>query len=292
MGLDINGVRFLLYSKKMGADFEKSVMIGRQTLDLTKQELSHNLRAFGYPATNQAVNNIYEENGYAELLFKYLGAQSIHSIDYSNYEGATHLYDLNNDIPDGEMEGYTAVIDGGSLEHIFNFPAAIKNCMKMLKVGGCYLGITPANNFLGHGFYQFSPELYFSIFTKQNGFELVHLIAFEDIPAPTWYSVKKPIEIKERISVVNNQPIYLLILARKIEKVSIFATTPQQSDYLATWEDQLDHANYPALPIQRRLLNWAKRNLPAFVKHILKGIKEGHGFNPRFFTPMDPFEDT
>src|SRR5438477_418150 len=79
-------------------------------------------------------------------------------------------HDMNEPIPDKFKETYTAVLDGGSLEHVFNFPVAIKNCMEMVKVGGHYLAITPANNFFGHGFYQFSPELYFTVLSKENGF--------------------------------------------------------------------------------------------------------------------------
>jgi 2-polyprenyl-3-methyl-5-hydroxy-6-metoxy-1,4-benzoquinol methylase len=54
------------------------------------------------------------------------------------------------------------VFDGGTLEHIFDYPTAIKNCMKMVKPGGHLLLTTPANNWFGHGFYQFSPELFYS----------------------------------------------------------------------------------------------------------------------------------
>jgi len=43
---------------------------------------------------------------------------------------------------------YTTVIDGGSLEHVFNFPQAIANCMNMVAVGGHFIGLSPANNFL------------------------------------------------------------------------------------------------------------------------------------------------
>ncbi len=39
MGLDLNGVHFLLYAKNLGVDFKKTAMIGRQSLDLTKSEL-------------------------------------------------------------------------------------------------------------------------------------------------------------------------------------------------------------------------------------------------------------
>lgn len=70
---------------------------------------------------------------------------------------------MNREIPGDFIEKYSMVLDGGSLEHVFNFPVAVRNCMQMLQVGGHYLAITPANNFMGHGFYQFSPELYFSI---------------------------------------------------------------------------------------------------------------------------------
>lgn len=53
---------------------------------------------------------------------------------------------MNLPVPEVHKDSYTAVLDGGSLEHIFNFPVAIKNCMEMLKVDGQYLGITPVNN--------------------------------------------------------------------------------------------------------------------------------------------------
>ena len=54
---------------------------------------------------------------------------------------------------------------------IFNFPVAIRNLMRMAKVGGQVFLTTPANNFCGHGFYQFSPELAYRIFALENGFE-------------------------------------------------------------------------------------------------------------------------
>jgi hypothetical protein len=32
--------------------------------------------------------------------------------------------------------------------------------------------VTPANNQMGHGFYQFSPELFFRVFSQENGYLL------------------------------------------------------------------------------------------------------------------------
>jgi hypothetical protein len=88
------------------------------------------------------------------------------TLDNSAYEGAAIVIDLNAPLPDALKNRFTAVIDGGCLEHIFNFPQAIKNSMEMLSIGGHFLGITPANNFCGHGFYQFSPGALFSHFLR------------------------------------------------------------------------------------------------------------------------------
>ena len=41
----------------------------------------------------------------------------------------------------------------------------------MLTVGGSIFVNTPANNMMGHGFYQFSPELMYRIFAEANGFD-------------------------------------------------------------------------------------------------------------------------
>jgi hypothetical protein len=47
--------------------------------------------------------------------------------------------------------------------------------MDLLKVGGTFVASTPANYFMGHGFYQFSPELFFRLFCPENGFRLAEL---------------------------------------------------------------------------------------------------------------------
>ena len=77
---------------------------------------------------------------------------------------------MNLPIGDDLKRKFSVVIDGGTLEHVFNFPVAIKNCMQMLDVGGHFFVHTMANNFMGHGFYQFSPELFYRVFSPENGF--------------------------------------------------------------------------------------------------------------------------
>jgi hypothetical protein len=291
MGLDFNGARFVLYARSRGVDLTKMAMIGRQTLNLAPADLKENLSDFGFPSDAATVERLLgAKNRYAEEFFRLIGARNIHSFDYSDYEGASHLHDMNEDLPGEFREQYSAVLDGGSLEHVFNFPVALRNCMEMVRVGGHYVGLTPANNFFGHGFYQFSPELHFSVFTEANGYELVDLIASEDEPGSQWYSVKSPASLRSRVTLTNCRPTYLLILAKRISSTVPFKSAPKQSDYMTIWSNSAaaggslnpgDKADVRAAVIRVLPQSWKR-----FVKRLLR--RREVGFAPRFFTPIDP----
>lgn len=230
MGFDINGVRFLLTARSAGVNFERTAMIGRQRMHLFPQTLAGLLENSGYPdAASNAEALIKEANGFAEPFLRVLGAESISSFDVSAYEYATDIHDMNEPILTEYKEKYSVVIDGGSLEHVFNFPVAIKNCMDMVETGGHYLGITPANNFMGHGFYQFSPELFFRIFSEVNGFHVDHISIFEDVPGAQWVQLTDPDILGKRVEMVNNKPAYLLVQARKTANKQVFATPPNKA---------------------------------------------------------------
>lgn len=154
MGLNSDGTRFLLHACARGVNFQRTAMIGRQALHLQRAELRRCFEAFGRPIDESTAESIYTRTqGFAEQLIIELGANEVESFDYSPFEGATHIHSMIIPVPD-QFKERCSVLDGGTLEHIFDFPAAIKNYMEMVEVGGYYLAINPANNF-GHGFYQF-----------------------------------------------------------------------------------------------------------------------------------------
>lgn len=236
MGLDQNGTQCVLYAKRAGIDFARSAHIGRQDLNLSSSALSRNLNRFGFGTDKNLITRIFTTNdGFAEEFFRFLGADTIDSFDYSDYESATHVHDMNRPIPDQFKSRYSLVLDSGTLEHVFNFPVAIKNCMEMVAPGGYYLGITPANNFTGHGFYQFSPELFFGMFAPSQGFELLRLIAFEDRPHAQWYRVNSPNSVQARITLRNTRPVYLFVIAKRVKSIEPLLVEPQQCDYVAAW---------------------------------------------------------
>lgn len=238
MGLMYNSVRFLLEAGRGSECFTDTVTLGRQWLLHTDApSLASLLSEYGYPTSEQQAEAIIRDgNGFCEPLFRALGARRVDSIDYSSFEAATITHDMNQPIPDHLKSTYTAVVDGGCLEHVFNFPVAIRNCMEMLAVGGKFLSITVGNNWMGHGFYQFSPELFFRIFEPANGFEMERLIVVDIMGGGHWYEVSDPSRVRRRVCAQTHGPIDLLIQARKIAEVPVFATVPQQSDYATAWE--------------------------------------------------------
>lgn len=297
IGINLNGARFLLHAHATGVSFDTTAMIGRQGMYVSRPEIGRLIETFGHHLSQGDLDRICPAGrAFAEGFLEFLGARTIHSIDNSDFEGATFVHDMNRPIPDGFAERYSAVLDGGTLEHIFNFPVSIKNCMEMVRVGGHYLAITPANNFLGHGFYQFSPELYFTVLSKDNGFEVERMYAFEDRDHPTWYAVKSPEDVGGRVTLTNSQGVYLVIIARRVQRKPIFERTPQQSDYVRRWSDTT--AGPPPVAAPRAdprplAIRVAKALTPAPVRRLVRAAlarpaKPYEGFDPRFFQPVDP----
>jgi len=229
MGLDANSTRFLLHAHKQGVDFSRTAMIGRQGMYLNADELQQNLRDFKFDI---AAKHLIEGD-YAEPFFRMLGATEIVSFDASDYEQASYIHDFNLPLDSKFFNHFTTVFDGGTLEHIFNFPQAISNCMEMVSLGGHFLGTTPTNNYSGHGLYQFSPELFFRVFSADNGFAVQSIVSFET--GMNWRAVASPDVVGHRVFVNSQRETLLLIIARKIATVPLFTKPVQQSDYTTLW---------------------------------------------------------
>lgn len=96
-------------------------------------------------------------------------------MDVSDYEDADIIFDLNNtELPEELHQRFDYIIDGGTLEHIFNFSQALANVAKMLKVDGKVFHYLPAHNYINHGFYTVSPSVLQAFYTN-NGFQVIHM---------------------------------------------------------------------------------------------------------------------
>jgi hypothetical protein len=228
MGIDHNILKCILWASKQGVSFEKVLTVGHQGIYMPSAMLSETLKLFG-------IHKSLEE-GYADPLFELLGAKIVDSIDFSDFEKATIIHDMNLPLNSQLHNSYSIVLDSGSLEHIFNFPCAMKNCMEAVRTGGHFIMITTANNFMGHGFYQYSPEILYRVLSRENGFEVVKMLFFESKLRADFFEITDPAILKTRVTLVNNIPTYIFVLAKRVENVKIFSKFPQQSDWVSAWE--------------------------------------------------------
>ena len=233
MGISLEMLKCLIHAKNNSTDFSKTATLGRQAIRHNNTDVMKVLHNSGINVDEEIkISN----DGFAENLLKILGTEKVDSFDYSDYEGATHIHDFNEPIIDEYKGKYSLVIDGGSLEHVFNFPVAIKNLMEMVSVGGTVISSVPVNNQSGHGFYQISPELFFRVFCEENGFEIIDMLDYKAKKDHTEiYSIKDPKELGKRVSIGGLGPINICVLAKKVEKKSIFDNWPLQSDYQVEW---------------------------------------------------------
>jgi hypothetical protein len=269
MGITTNSANFLLFSRSKGASFDQTLMLGRQELFIDSREIGRLCDRWRIKGSELAVDK------YAESFFKFLGADVVDSIDQSDYEEATIIHNLNKPIPENLRSRYSVVYDGGTLEHVFNFPQAVKNCIDMIKIGGHFISITPANNYCGHGFYQFSPELFFSLFSEQNGFRLKILAITVDVREDqVWYEIVNPSQVKTRITLCNSSPTSLMILAEKVQEVSDIE--PFQSDYENIWSvfDSIKNDNVRIN--EGKWIFYYRKYMPEFLKNIVRKMRTGN----------------
>lgn len=285
MGIDIVTARFLCFCREAGVDFARSATLGRQYIYVDKLDFEAFLRRSHIYYSSELLDLAFDgrkkegtDHVFADELFRILGASSLDAIDASDYEGASIIADMNLPIDPKLYGQYTALIDGGTLEHIFNFPVAIDNCMKMLRKGGSFMSIAPANNFFGHGFYQFSSELFYRVFSEENGFKVRHVFLCGEKDFQTWYAIKDPKFLRRRVAHYNNVPTFQLFLAEKISEDAGLKVPPQQSDYSdILWSPQKG-AEWTAHGIVRNGFGRTAYRLaigfiPRRWRHVLRKIK-------------------
>lgn len=169
----------------------------------------------------------------------------------------------------GRFRGrFDAVIDEGTLEHVFNLPVALKASMDAVKVGGCFFSFTQCNNAMGHGFYQLSPEFFYRTLSKVNGFQVREVflaeVSFGRVP---WYRVADPGAIGRRVELFNDVQSYLLVAAQRIREKPIFSEWPQQSDYAAAWEHKSPDRNFNQ--ITQKSFD-PREHVPSAVKRFIR----------------------
>jgi SAM-dependent methyltransferase len=233
-----------------------SAMLGRQVFNLRGE-----MKRKGAKATRpydaalaahfpglQAVEMV-QENSFAERMFEKLGFPEIESIDISGYEGAARIWDMNQPVPEDWHGRYSFILDGGTLEHVFDLPQAFANVLNMLRPGGRFAGINPFNGYPSHGMYQFSAELVWTYWVHGCGCRMQACRAVDprggfvrDLPDPTAEGMR--LKLRMGPAALGRLPSRPLLLWYEIEKLEGSAPPAgvQQSDYVTTWSRKTGEA--------------------------------------------------
>jgi hypothetical protein len=171
----------------------------------------------------------------AETFLNLSGFKVSRAIDASDFEGADIVHDLNLPIPEHLQDTTSFFYDGGTLEHVFNVATSFKNAFDLLKVGGIALFAPPSNNQCGHGFYQFSPELFFRVLSA-NGFDSIHVYLVTMLRPVRWLKCVDPSRAGWRYQFYNGEPLQLIAIARKSKRLQSLVI-PQQNHYESAWHE-------------------------------------------------------
>lgn len=263
VGVDVIGLQFLAYARRK-RDFGRAVTVGRQQVDIdppAQKKLARDLRLGPYD-----VHQKYAES----LLIQGFGSACAESMDHSSYEGATIIQDLNLPFTKPPPT-FDTVIDCGTLEHVFNIPQALANLSELCAESGQILHVVPAANFLGHGLYQFSPELFFSYYSEKNGYRDTEVYLANTTPQAYWYRAF-PSKNGERHEMLTRSQFLICVRTTK-NKTAAATKEVQQSDYLHSW------ARGPGSNDSR--IKKALRNSPALyyaLKKTLRVLKRAKRF--------------
>lgn len=233
MGISINILAFILKKREL--------LLGKDVLILGRQQ-------FNFAASQEKiVNDLFKRSGvdlvfnklvchqYADVLFRECNVHSLTYLDYSDYQGATFLHDLNVPLPDG-CPKFDVVIDSGTLEHVFDIPTSFKNIEKLLVKNGCFLCASPANNWLGHGMYQFSPELFWSGL-RSCGFRINDMCLMLRDGSLEFHPLSDPRETGRRVEIrtPNGILVDIFVHAEQSQDEDRGSAGALQTDYVHVW---------------------------------------------------------
>jgi hypothetical protein len=235
MAFNATSAELLLLCRRRFPQAIDFLMLGRQWLRLQPDE-SRRLQQTYEVQMDDLSDASMTDTVYAETLLQRMKLRSIVALDATAYQGAGLIHDLNTPLPAHLAGKHDYVVDGGSLEHVFDFPTAIRNCAALLKPGGLFITICPVNNWMGHGFYQFSPELFFRVFDSANGFSVRFAALHVRDGNEQFYALRDPARVGHRVQYNPPGRTTLMLVAQKLESAPAAIPSVQQSDYAERWD--------------------------------------------------------
>jgi len=207
----------------------------------------------------------------ARAFFHALGGLEALALDHSDYEQAEIIWDLNRPLP-AELEGrFGLVLDGGTLEHVFDTRVALANVARMLAPGGRVLHTNPTTNYAAHGFYQFSPTFYYDWYAA-NGFTGLRALLVEQPPWSATGHGWRHWEWNPRrpYTLVRSKRLLMTYFVAEKGAGATHDRIPQQGDFTRTDDESRTHYDKGAT-------GWRARLVRALPPRLHMAIRRARG---------------
>lgn len=228
----------LIKAMPIVSDKSSAVMLGRQSLRVRRGQRPYFKQALRTAGLPLRYSYYQQEDGFAEAFFERIGYPPLTSMDASTYEGCDFVQDLNDPIESDLFGRFDVIIDGGTIEHVFNIPQALDNVFHMLKDDGIFISINGMTGWAGHGFYQFSPELVWRYWqdTRRCAVETCAAVCTDPSQATIEVADTGKGGARFRSKGLMGR-WYLFYIIRKLYTANdvMQVTKTQQGDYAATW---------------------------------------------------------
>ena len=246
---------------------------GRRILTLSRYDFPsyHECLEIGCEAGLQlAISDRYLDDMFSvdKIILEGMGFAQVDSMDMSPYEGADIIHDLNLPIQDDLRDRYHFILDGGTMEHVFNFPQVLKNIFDMLKVGGTFIFHAPYWYHPHHGYYSFSPELFLD-YLEINKWEVKRLVPYQTT------NNKDEIEFPLKLNCKRIFPAMHGILSGIVIKSPMTScdVIPQQGAYDTIWHEyDKIFSTIKALPLNASVYVFGVGQVAKQIVNIIKKI--------------------
>jgi len=277
MGIALAMVKLLMRDGKKDPFKGSVITAGKQEIFATFKDITKWAEEMDFPLKSEVKKDLINkgwlkknENVEDIAFFRLLGFDRIESLDSNDFEKCTIVHDLNQDIPQELHNQFDLIFDGGTSEHIFDFPKVLENYYKLLKVGGRIIHALPASNFVDHGFYMFSPTLFYDYYTA-NQWDIVDALFFRHSyrhDRRLWdiYNYK-PGSLNRHTYGGLNRGLYGTFFVARKKAASIFDASVQQGFYLRAWNNKPEDKK--ALKLFRALPPGLREVIHYFITRIV-----------------------
>lgn len=243
MGLSRAAVAWLMEEHKRRPIEGTVLTLGVQNVFLTQPEfeaLANRMDVTLIPSPKETRTALVDGTITADHVFRRLGADRVVATDLDDFEGCDFVFDLNaSEIPEAHRGMYELVLDAGTMEHVFHVPNGFANLSAFVAPGGRIVHQSPSSNHIDHGFWMFSPTLFWDYYTA-NGYDLPRFDLFRyrfsvDQHARWVFAEYRPNSLsKQMFGGLGGGCFGISLVAEKTHRVGV-QVIPQQGMYATAW---------------------------------------------------------